>query len=169
VGVSCAIWKVHGIAAVRILPHTGQSFYVMPVIFKESVSKVRARRHVRLNLIARQQAVRMTSDKENELLRCWAIVALALMAIVYVLPHSILEMLVVRPDTNILLRIAVAVILLVGVLGFYLRMFFECAFVKGVHNRGKWLLLFVFFPILPAFIYFFVTRSVRYRNYISGQ
>ena len=93
--------------------------------------------------------------------------ALALMGIVYVLPNSILAKLVVRPDTNIILRTAVAAILLVGVLGFYLRMFFECAFSKDVHRRGGWLLLFIFLPIFSAFIYFFVTRSAHYRDHVS--
>ena len=106
----------------------------------------------------------MTSEKENARLKWWAIAALALTILMYVLPYSVLEVLVVRPDTPVLIRAAVAGTVLVVVVGFYLRMFFECAFGQGAHRRSWWLLLFIFVPIFSAFIYFFVTRSARYKE-----
>lgn len=105
-------------------------------------------------------------EKEDVRLRWWAIFALVLIGLVYALPNSLLETLVAKPETNIVLRIAVAGTLLAGVLGFYLRMFVECGFSVDVYRRGGWLLLFVFVPIFSAFIYFFVTRSARYKEHV---
>jgi hypothetical protein len=105
----------------------------------------------------------MTNEK---LLHWWAILALVLIGTVYVLPRSTLEMLVARPETSIFIRIAVAGVLLVVVLGFFLKMFIECAFSKGVYRRGAWLLLLIFVPIFSAFVYYFVTRSTGYRAHV---
>ena len=100
-------------------------------------------------------------------LRWWAILALVLIGAVYTLRRSTLEVLIERPETSILIRIAVAGLLLVAILGFFLRMFFECAFSRDVYRRGAWLLLLICVPIFSAFVYFFVTRSTRYREYVQ--
>jgi len=106
----------------------------------------------------------MTNEKS---LRWWAILALVLIATVYMLPRSTLEVLIARPETSILVRVAVAGLLLIGILGFFLRMLFECAFSREVYQRGAWLLLLIFVPIFSAFVYFFVTRSAGYRDYVQ--
>jgi hypothetical protein len=92
--------------------------------------------------------------------------ALALIGTLYVLPRSALEELIVRPETNILVRAGSAGFLLVVILGFFLKMFFECASAPSVHRRGGWLLVMIVIPIFSAFIYFFVTRSKRYQDYV---
>jgi hypothetical protein len=110
----------------------------------------------------------ITSNKHDTRLRWWAIIALVLIGTIYALPASILEILVVRRDTNIIFRALIAGTLLVVILGFYLRMFFECAFSPGVYRRGGWLLLFILLPVFSGFVYFFVTRSRRYMERASS-
>jgi hypothetical protein len=105
--------------------------------------------------------------KNDKVLAVWAIVALILIAIVYLLPESALRLLTIEGSTNIALTITVDVVLFVIILGFYLRMFLECGFAQDVHRRGVWLLLFVLLPIFSAFIYFFVTRSRSYKEHLS--
>lgn len=104
----------------------------------------------------------MVNNEQNSNLRRWAIAAATLVGVVFALPTSVLKVLVTDPDTNILIRAVIAGILIVVILGFYLRMFFECAFSTDVRRRGAWLLLFVVIPIFSAFVYFFVTRSKWY-------
>ena len=99
-------------------------------------------------------------------LRWWAIVALVLIGAVYVAPRSTLTMLIERPESNMLIKTAVAGLLLVVILEFFLRMFFECAFSRNVFRRGAWLLVLICVPIFSAFVYFFVTRSTRYLEYV---
>ena len=105
--------------------------------------------------------------KNDKLLTVWAIVALILIAIVYLLPDSVLRLLTIEGSTNIALTITVDIVLFAVILGFYLRMFFECGFAQDVHRRGVWLLLFVLLPIFSAFIYFFVTRSTGYKQHLN--
>lgn len=106
----------------------------------------------------------MTNEKY---LRWWAISALMLICAAFVLPRPMLEFLIERPDTSMLIRVAVAGLLLVVILGFFLRMFFECAFSTNVHRRGAWLLLLILVPVFSSFVYFFVTRSKLYREYVE--
>ena len=99
----------------------------------------------------------------------WASLALVLIGTVYVLPRQALETLIVRPETSILVRAGTAGFLLIVILGFFLRMFFECAFAPKVYRRGMWLLVMTVIPIFSAFIYFFVTRSQRYQEYVRRE
>jgi hypothetical protein len=104
--------------------------------------------------------------QNDKLLRTWAIAAIALIAITYAIPTPILALL--EPNTNLLVRILTAATLFIGVFGFYFRMFFECATSREVHSRGSWMLLFIFLPVFSAFVYFFVTRSKRYKDGKTG-
>src|ERR1700676_3931261 len=50
------------------------------------------------------------------------------------------------------------------VLGFYLRMLFECGFGRDIDHHGAWLTLLVLAPLISALIYYWVTRASYYRG-----
>lgn len=52
-------------------------------------------------------------------------------------------------------------IVVVIVVGFWLRMLIECATVRALRHKLLWLLSFLLLPIFSAFIYFATTRSIR--------
>jgi len=104
--------------------------------------------------------------RSDAALRTWAYLAIFFIGLIYVLPDSALRLLTLDTGGSILLKAAVALVLVVVVLGFYFAMFFECGFGKVIFFRGFWLVIFIFIPLISAFIYFFVTRSATYREYL---
>jgi hypothetical protein len=108
----------------------------------------------------------MMAERTELLLRWWAITALVLLAALYGLPPSALGYLTPESGGNLLVKAVVVVALLAVILGFYLRMFYECGFSRTIYAQSAWILFFVFVPIFSAFIYFFVTRSDRYQQYV---
>jgi hypothetical protein len=47
-------------------------------------------------------------------------------------------------------------------------MLLECGFSRDVSKRGAWLILLIVVPVFSAFIYYFVTRSTWYKEYLCG-
>jgi cytochrome bd-type quinol oxidase subunit 2 len=112
----------------------------------------------------------MTKEKEDSILRWLAIAGMVLIAIIVLIPGSFYEEVVARSHTNIVIRISsdiVACAVFLAIMPFFLMMFFECGFSRHMHKRWIWLTLFFLVPLLSAYIYFFVTRSARYKEYLS--
>jgi hypothetical protein len=90
------------------------------------------------------------------------------MILVAILPAGLFEhalnLLEAPTIVNYALKAMISGAILVLVLGFYLRMLFECGFGRDIPQRGAWLALLVMLPLVSAHIYFWVTRSSRYRN-----
>lgn len=110
------------------------------------------------------EEITVTTNRQDVRLKWWAVAALILTAIFFLLRDSIAGVFNTPVDTYLYLKIAINVIMLGVVLGFYLRMLLECGFSRDVSRRGAWLFLLIVVPVLSAFIYYFVTRSVRYKS-----
>ena len=106
----------------------------------------------------------VTTNSQDARLKWWAIAALMLTAIFYVFRASLANVLNTPASTYLPFKIAINVIMLGVVLGFYLRMLLECGFSRDVSRRGAWLILLIVVPVLSAFIYYFVTRSAWYKE-----
>jgi hypothetical protein len=101
-------------------------------------------------------------------LRWWAISAAMIVVILSVLPTRAFRALIFALEAptviNYVAKKLLAGIVLVVVLGFYLRMVFECGFARNIYHRGAWLTLLIIVPLVSAFIYYWVTRSAYYKN-----
>ena len=107
-----------------------------------------------------------TKEKEDLILRWLAIAGLVLLGVTIAIPGSFYEA-AAHPGADVSLRVLFDVftsIVFLAVMPFFLKMFFECGFSKDIHKRWYWLILFFFIPIIPAYVYFFVTRSNWYRS-----
>ena len=107
------------------------------------------------------------STRQDSALRVWALAAMALVAVLMVLPADVMErgssaLLADRSFMGLVLKTVITGTMLVVVLGFYLRMFWECGVAKDIRHRSAWLLFLIFVPIVSAFVYFWVTRSAWY-------
>lgn len=110
----------------------------------------------------------MTTNRQDARLKWWAVAALMLTAIFFIFRASIADVFNTPASTYLLFKIAINIIMLGVVLGFYLRMLLECGFSRDVRRRGAWLTLLIAVPVLSAFIYYFVTRSAWYRERPGG-
>jgi len=93
----------------------------------------------------------------------WACFGFALIAFVAVFP----EILSKHAQQNDIWKVASA-ILAVVIGGFYLRMIWDCLSAQHDPRRFLWLAFLIFIPVISAYIYFFVTRSIYYAKN-SGQ
>lgn len=110
----------------------------------------------------------MANNRQDTRVRWWAGVALMLTVIFYVFRSPIAHVLNTPAGTHLFPKIAINVIMLAVVLGFYLRMLLECGFSRDVSKRGAWLILLIIVPVFSAFICYFVTRSAWYKEYLRG-
>jgi hypothetical protein len=108
------------------------------------------------------------SERSNTVLRIWAIAAMVMTAGLWLVPLEMAQRLnalaIGVSFWGFVGRVLVTTIILVIVLGFYLRMLWECGFEKSIRNRSPWLVFLLVIPIVSAFIYYWVTRSNWYRS-----
>src|SRR5262245_18494878 len=102
--------------------------------------------------------------RSEKVLHWWASVTVVIMGLAAVVPSEIM------PPTD---SLPLAVRFLGGVAGavaagFYLRMFFECAFGRNVRHRAAWVMFCLIFPVISTIIYFMTSRSVLYRDSTTG-
>ena len=94
--------------------------------------------------------------------RVWAIAAMVIVVAVAPLPQELYRSIF---TSSVLGQVASgAVALIVG--GFYFLMFLECGLGKDLAYRWRWMVFFVLVPIVSSFVYFFVTRSRSYIEYV---
>ncbi|MGP8033143.1 MAG: hypothetical protein ACLPQ6_03275 [Steroidobacteraceae bacterium] len=112
------------------------------------------------------------NDRSNAVLRIWAVAAMAIVALLWMVPVDMaprLNSLAVGSSFGgFIARLLVTTIILVVVLGFYFRMLWECGFAKDIRNRSAWLIVLILVPIVSAFAYFWVTRSEWYGSRGAG-
>jgi hypothetical protein len=101
-------------------------------------------------------------------LRWWAISATVVMIVLASLPVELIKHLsgILEPPSviNYIIKIVFTGTVLFLVLGFYLRMLFECGFGRDIENRGAWLTFLILAPLISALIYYWVTRASSYRG-----
>jgi hypothetical protein len=109
----------------------------------------------------------MFETRESRL-RLWAISATVVIVVLASLPIEALKHLssVFEPSSafDYTIKIVSTGATLFLVLGFYLRMLFECGFGREVDHRGAWLALLILAPPISALIYYWVTRSSYYKS-----
>jgi hypothetical protein len=107
----------------------------------------------------------MLSTPERRL-RSWAISGTVLIVVMAALPIQVLmdaSNIFAAPSLlNQIVKIVITGAVLFIVLGFYLRMLFECGFGREIDHRGAWLTLLIIAPLMSAYIYYWVTRSRYY-------
>jgi hypothetical protein len=111
------------------------------------------------------------SESSERRLRLWAISSMVIVGALTVVPVDALKNLTnvfVAPNVvDYIFKILSTGVILFLVLGFYLRMLFECGLARNINNRGAWLALLIFVPLVSAFIYYWFTRSTYYRHRFS--
>jgi hypothetical protein len=101
-------------------------------------------------------------------LRWWAISATVVMIVLAGLPVEAFKHMtsILEPPSviNYAIKVVFTGTVLFLVLGFYLRMLFECGFGRDIDRRGAWLTLLILAPLISALIYYWVTRGSYYRG-----
>jgi hypothetical protein len=109
-------------------------------------------------------------ETHEKRLRLWAISAAIVVGILAILSDGALRTLTSLLEAPTIINYIVKTLLtgavLFLVLGFYLRMLFECGFARSIRHRGAWLTLLIVVPLVSAFIYYWTTRSSYYRERI---
>jgi hypothetical protein len=109
----------------------------------------------------------MFETRESRL-RWWAISATVVIIVLASLPIEVLKHLssILEPSSafDYTMKAVCTGATLFIVLGFYLRMLFECGFTPDVDHRGAWLALLILAPPISALIYYWVTRSSHYKS-----
>jgi cytochrome bd-type quinol oxidase subunit 2 len=95
-------------------------------------------------------------------MKSWAVTALLMVIVIALLPSSALQSIFTDdPFASRIQRIlsaALAVSILIVVLGCQLKMLFECGINKRVAHRSWWLIALIFIPLVPAFLFFWFGR-----------
>jgi hypothetical protein len=109
-------------------------------------------------------------ETHEQRLRWWAISAAIIVGILAVLPSgaftALTDLLEAPTVVNYIVKTLLTGAVLFLVLGFYLRMLFECGFARNICHRGAWLTLLILVPLVSAFIYYWATRSSYYKDRI---
>jgi hypothetical protein len=109
-------------------------------------------------------------ETHEQRLHWWAVSAAIIVGVLALLPRdafrTLMEMLAAPTIFNYITKTLLTGTVLFLVLGFYLRMLFECGFARNVSHRGAWLALLILVPLVSAFIYYWGTRSSYYKDRI---
>jgi hypothetical protein len=112
------------------------------------------------------------SESSERRLRLWAIASMAIVIAMVTLPvegvKNLTNLFEASSPIDYVFKVLFTGTILLLVLGFYLRMLLECGFGQRVHYRGAWLALLIFVPLVSAYVYYWVTRSSRYRRSVSS-
>jgi hypothetical protein len=105
-------------------------------------------------------------NASEERLRWWAIFATIAIIAIAVLPTETWRTLISLLDAPTIFNYTIKAVfsgtILFLVLGFYVRMLFECGFGHSISHRGAWLVLLIIVPMISALIYYWITRSTYY-------
>lgn len=107
-------------------------------------------------------------QRQEHLLRLWAMCATVIVVVLASLPTEVLKKFASTFDAptafNYVFKTLFVGAMLFFVVGFYLKMLFECGFGRDIANRGAWLTLLILAPLIGVIIYYWVTRSSSYKS-----